>query len=62
MEVNAVLREYPNDPTIRTEFQKWVYGTVQQKDALTKKMIAVIMKLNGLIKRRGMEADLYFKK
>lgn len=52
----------PNDPTIRTELQKWVYGTEYVKDEATKKMVPVKVKLNGLINRRGKEADLYFKK
>jgi lysozyme len=38
----------PNDPTIRTEFMKWVNAGGK--------------KLNGLVRRRGAEADLYFKK
>jgi lysozyme len=38
----------PNDPTIRSEFAKWV------------KAGGVV--LNGLVKRRQSEADLYFKK
>ena len=42
------VNKNPNDPTIREEFMKWVF--VGGK------------KLNGLVKRRESEADLYFKK
>lgn len=38
----------PNDPTIRNEFMKWVKAGGKT--------------LNGLIRRRKAEADLYFKK
>lgn len=38
----------PNDPTIALEFAKWVFAGGK--------------KLNGLIRRRKAEADLYFKK
>jgi len=36
----------PQDPTIRQEFLKWVHAGGKR--------------LNGLVKRRGREADLYF--
>ena len=36
----------PNDPTIRDEFVKWIYSNGQ--------------KINGLLRRRKAEADLYF--
>lgn len=42
------LRVKPNDPTLEAEFLKWV--------------MAGGKKLNGLVKRRQMEADLYFSK
>ena len=43
-----LIKENPNDPKIRDEFMKWVNsnGKVQP----------------GLVKRRKMEADLYFSK
>ena len=41
-------RANPNDPTIREEFNRWVYS---------KKVV-----LKGLIIRRQEEADLYFSK
>lgn len=40
----------PKDPTIKDEFEKWVYGTVNRKK----------IKLAGLVKRRGLESELYF--
>ena len=42
------VNKNPNDPTIREEFMKWVFAGGK--------------KLNGLVKRRESEADLYFKK
>lgn len=42
----------PNDPTIRDEFMKWVYA----KNPKTGKK----EKSAGIIKRRTIEADLYF--
>lgn len=44
----AKVNANPNDPTIRDEFHKWIYAN--------KKPIP------GLITRRQMEADLYFKR
>ncbi len=41
-----IININPNDPTIRDEFNKWVYGGGE--------------KLPGLIARREAEADLYF--
>ncbi len=41
-----IININPNDPTIRDEFNKWVYGGGE--------------KLPGLITRREAEADLYF--
>lgn len=41
-----IININPNDPTIRDEFNKWVYGGGE--------------KLPGLIARRIAEADLYF--
>lgn len=38
----------PNDPSIKEEFKKWVYGKG--------------VKLEGLVTRRAAEAALYFKK
>ena len=42
------IKSNPNDPTIRKEFERWIYtgGKV----------------LNGLVRRRKEEADLYFTK
>lgn len=40
----------PKDPTIKDEFEKWIYGTVNRKK----------IKLAGLVKRRGLESELYF--
>lgn len=42
------VNKNPNDPTIRNEFKKWVNAGGK--------------KLNGLVKRRNEEADLYFSK
>ena len=41
------LKVNPNDPTIRDEFMRWVYGGGEI--------------LPGLVTRREAEADLYFK-
>ena len=41
-----VVNATPLSPQIRTEFQKWVYADGK--------------KLNGLLRRRNAEADLYF--
>lgn len=43
----------PSDPTIRDEFNKWIYA----HDAHTHELV----KLDDLVKRRKHEADLYFK-
>lgn len=45
-----LVRKWPDDPAIRTEFMKWTKITVNGE----KKM------LNGLVRRRKAEADLYF--
>lgn len=58
----------PNDPTIRNEFMKWVYGgdgTKNKKDDDGDGLIDEAgekQKLGGLVNRRKAEADLYFKK
>lgn len=41
-----VVNSTPLSPQIRTEFQKWIYADGK--------------KLNGLLRRRNAEADLYF--
>jgi lysozyme len=47
-----ILKKDSNDPAIRNEFMKWVKITVNgQKKTL-----------NGLVKRRTAEADLYYSK
>jgi lysozyme len=47
-----IVKKDSNDPTIRNEFMKWVKITVNgQKKTL-----------NGLVKRRTAEADLYYSK
>lgn len=40
------VKANPNDPSIRREFSRWVYGGSKR--------------LMGLVRRRKMEADLYF--
>ena len=40
------VKANPKDPSIRTEFSRWVYGGGKR--------------LPGLVRRRKMEADLYF--
>lgn len=45
------VRSNPNDPAIRTEFMKWCKARQNGK----------LVTLNGLLKRRKEEADLYFK-
>ena len=40
------VKANPNDPTIRAEFERWIYAGGKV--------------LNGLVKRRKEEADLYF--
>lgn len=42
----------PNDPTIRSAFASWKFGTVNGKKQVIK----------GLVNRRKSEADLYFSK
>ena len=42
------IKSNPNDPTIREEFEKWIYADGKV--------------LNGLVRRRKEEADLYFTK
>ena len=42
------IKSNPNDPTIREEFEKWIYADGKV--------------LNGLVRRRKDEADLYFTK
>ena len=42
------IKSNPNDPTIRKEFERWVYAGGKV--------------LNGLVRRRREEADLYFSK
>ena len=42
------IKSDPNDPTIRKEFERWIYAGGKV--------------LNGLVKRRKEEADLYFTK
>ena len=42
------IKSNPNDPTIRKEFEKWVYAGGKV--------------LNGLVRRRREEAELYFTK
>lgn len=40
------VKANPNDPSIRGEFSRWVYGSGKR--------------ITGLVRRRKMEADLYF--
>ena len=42
------IKSNPNDPTIRKEFERWIYAGGKV--------------LNGLVRRRKEEADLYFAK
>ena len=42
------IKSNPNDPTIRREFNRWIYAGGKV--------------LNGLVRRRKEEADLYFTK
>jgi len=42
------IKSNPNDPTIRKEFERWIYAGGKI--------------LNGLVRRRKEEADLYFTK
>ena len=42
------IKSNPNDPTIRKEFERWIYAGGKV--------------LNGLVRRRREEADLYFTK
>jgi len=42
------IKSNPNDPAIRKEFEKWIYAGGKV--------------LNGLVRRRREEADLYFMK
>ena len=42
------IKSNPNDPTIRKEFNRWIYAGGKA--------------LNGLVRRRKEEADLYFTK
>lgn len=49
--LNKVAKN-PNSPTVANEFKKWVYGNVN----------GVNKKLDGLIKRRSEEVEMYFQK
>ena len=42
------IKSNPDDPTIRKEFERWIYAGGKV--------------LNGLVRRRKEEADLYFTK
>jgi len=42
------IKSNPNDPTIRKEFERWIYAGGKV--------------LNGLVRRRKEEAELYFMK
>jgi lysozyme len=49
--LRKILLKDANNPMIRAEFDKWVFGTKNGQK----------IKLPGLVKRRKAEADLYFK-
>lgn len=58
----------PEDPLIRNEFKKWIYGGDGSKNGVDDNGNGIIdeigekQRLNGLVNRREAEANLYFKK
>jgi len=58
----------PNDPSIANEFMKWVFGGDGTKNGVDDDGDGLVdeagekKKLNGLVRRRQSEVDLYFKK